>query len=133
MPERISDERARELGAMAAVVKPGDMMAADYSDCGTSVIEGDWEGRFCQCDVGDRKSDDESAEEHLRRAEYIAAMLNAAPLLLLDRADLKAENARLREIARHFIPLPSDMSGWDDPDAPGDVQELIRMAKEFWQ
>lgn len=75
------------------------------------------------------------ATTELIRAQVEERTAEAERIIAECTASLRAErDAALRraEIAKHFVPRPSEMSGQDDPDAPEEVQELIRLAGEFW-
>lgn len=49
--------------------------------------------------------------------------------------ELELENSRLRReimILKTWVPHPSTMSGWDDPDCPDEAAALIREACEIY-
>lgn len=45
--------------------------------------------------------------------------------------DKDAEIERRTKQLKSWVPMPWDISGWDDPDCPDDVKELIREACEI--
>ena len=48
---------------------------------------------------------------------------------LLDAAKLAVRLEERLAVAMRFVPIPQDMSGYGEPDAPDAVQELIAAAK----